>query len=104
MFNISKYELYGNGCSIKDQTNFLYIDAQPKIHGNIVGYINNIKGTTHIFNCKFLEFKNDQDDFIYKRMHSYVGVVPIRDLSPRDKLWIHYNYTRPTPKCKEHFK
>lgn len=41
---------------------------------------------------------------MYKKIHSYVGVVPTRDLLLGDDLWVHYNYTRPTIIRKEHLK
>lgn len=65
-----------------------YINGGPKIHRNITRYINNTKCTTHIPNYEFLEFQNDQEDWMYKRLCSYVGVVPIRYLLPSDELCV----------------
>lgn len=85
---MSIYNLCGNDRTIAGDKKKSYIDDWPKLHGNITQYINNTKGTTHISNYEFVEFQNDQDHGIYKRICSYIGVVPIRDLLPSDELWV----------------
>lgn len=99
---MAKYGMCGNAQLVKKDSKHLYINGQPKIHGNIVGYINNSKGINSLANCIFVEYENDKYDFMLRKIRSFLDVVPIVTFIPSDEILLHYNINKYTPSCMRH--
>jgi len=99
-FNMSTYDMCRKSSKIEGN-DLNYIDGRPRLHGNIVGYINSSKGRGFLANY---EFPHDKEEFMSKKAKNNVCIIPVVNLKPRDELLIYYNFRIPIPPCKKHLE
>ena len=79
----------------------IYIDGQPKTHGNIARFINSCMSSLFHVNCSFEKHSNDKE-FRIKRKASIVVVHTMHSLFPSDEWLINYNFRRPPISYEKH--